>query len=102
MSTVDIDKDVKYLFWNLVDHYQNDHPDPDQTQECMFAIETIDEIEQLLATQRIHLKAELLAKMPKPTIGAPVDKYETGGECGAYADGYNKAITEITKLVEEL
>ena len=48
------------------------------------------------------LKAELLAKMPKPTIGAPVDKYETGGECGAYADGYNKAITEITKILEEL
>lgn len=46
-----IEKDVKYLVWNLVDHYQNDHPDPDQTEECRFAIETIEELSQLLANE---------------------------------------------------
>lgn len=39
---------LRYLVWNLVDHYQNDHPDADQTEECRFAIETIEELEALI------------------------------------------------------
>jgi hypothetical protein len=43
--------EMKYLIWNLVDHYQNDHPDADKTRECRFAIETIDEIQELIAKE---------------------------------------------------
>lgn len=46
------------------------------------------------ATQAITLAIE--SCVPKKTVGAPADEYETGNECGAYADGYNQAIDEIS------
>ena len=52
-----------------------------------------------IAELRITLKAELLAKMPKQHIGWK--QTPTQRQIGV-SDGYNQAITEVTKIVEEL
>jgi len=43
---------------------------------------------------------------PAKEIGAPVGKYETGGECNAYADGSNEAAEQfeqnLLKALEEV
>jgi hypothetical protein len=53
--------ELRYLVWNLVDHYQNDHPDADQTEECHFAIETIEELEALCQKRELALLPHLQA-----------------------------------------
>jgi len=50
---------------------------------------------------------ELVAEAkPAKEIGAPVGKYETGGECNAYADGSNEAAEQfeqnLLKALEEV
>ena len=50
---------------------------------------------------------ELVAEAkPAKEIGAPVGKYETGGECSAYADGSNEAAEQfeqnLLKALEEV
>ena len=47
---------------------------------------------------------ELVAEAkPAKEIGAPVGKYETGGECSAYADGSNEAAEQFEQnLLKEL
>jgi len=36
------------LIYGLVNHYQYDHPDVDQTHECRYAIEAIEELQALI------------------------------------------------------
>ncbi len=58
--------------------------------------EDINLVEIYAKKARTTLKAELLAKMPKKMTIADSPSEE------AYINGYSEAITEITKLVEEL
>lgn len=55
--------EIRYLIWNLVSHYENDHPDVDQTRECRFAIETIEEIEALIEKRERAARIEEWHKM---------------------------------------
>jgi hypothetical protein len=100
MSTVDID--------SLLDKYaQNYH------QLLRFASIEAKEISERKRSEtqtaiRTHLKAELLAKMPKKqytSVGLVTDPHDLSkGPTGKIPiqNGYNQAITEITKLVENL
>lgn len=43
-----------------------------------------------------------VSKAPEKTIGAPVNQYETGSECDAYADGFNQAVETYTRALQQL
>jgi len=65
------------------------------------------EKQQELKQAITSLIKELVAEAkPAKEIGAPVGKYETGGECNAYADGSNEAAEQfeqnLLKALEEV
>jgi hypothetical protein len=94
MSTVDIDS-LKEQVSRMIIECRSQDGQIDEWGER----ELRDDFLALLATQRTHLKAELLAKMPKKRDGTQAHEDDT---YGAEDDGYNQALGEITKLVEEL
>jgi len=63
---------------------------------------TGDQLEESITDLSKKLHSLLISKLPEKTIGAPVDEYETGGECGAYADGFNQAIDNMRKSIDEM
>lgn len=93
MSTVDIDKEYG--------------KPPQAIKACIYHMRPEKaKIQELLAIQKSTLKAELLAKMPKKqytSVGLVTDPHDLSkGPTGKIPiqNGYNQAITEITKLVE--
>ena len=99
MSTVDIDKQLREWLADFATGMQGDSYyiiEPDDIYD--------DDIKELKAT----LKAELLAKMPKKqytSVGLVTDPHDLSkGPDGKIPiqNGYNQAITEITKIVNEL
>lgn len=111
MSTVDIDKewfemtDEEKMIRRRADFAKDPTPTLQKLWSLLddYGYETYpifeEEVNKLLATQRTTLKAELLAKMPKQHIGWK--QTPTQRQIGV-SDGYNQAITEVTKIVNEL
>ena len=65
----------------------------DEKSEWTF---TSDDIKDLIATQKAHLKAELLAKMPMKRGGTQAHEDDT---YGAEDEGYNQAIAELKQII---
>jgi len=84
MSTVDIDKELVLLVQNTPAEFQ------------IYTILSEEIVKRVKPVLTAHLKAELLAKMP-PEKTKPVNSYTKW-----FNKGYNQAIAEITKIVEEL
>lgn len=95
MSTVDIDKEYG--------------KPPQAIKACIYHMRPEKaKIQELLAIQKSTLKAELLAKMPKPKQMEymkehPMVTQDDETRCRYYRyGGYDFALREITKLVESL
>ena len=103
MSTVDIDTKIEgcdncgMSAWvcNMLQDLVYDYVPTSEKREL--AVKMRDHETAYIKQLRTHLKAELLAKMPKEKS----DDWCVG-EYKDFGQGFNKAITEITKLVEEL
>lgn len=46
--------------------------------------------------------AAVMDTFPGKAFGAPAGEYETGGECDAYADGYNQACAELRQTIAKI
>ena len=87
-DVISVDKILKYLAEEIADQFggdYDDNPNPGEEQRAKASLHSL-----------------LISKLPEKTIGAPVDEYETGGECGAYADGFNQAIDNMRKSIDEM
>ncbi len=93
MSTVDIDESLR---WVLDGVWQSKQYGQDQEATA------IAEIKKIFATQRQTLKAELLAKMPKPITDSPHDPFwkdeitHCCEECGFWHDPKDKNVIAQT------
>jgi hypothetical protein len=61
----------------------------------------VDEIMSLFTTHTTTLLEKIEGELPKQTMGAPVGIYETGSECGAHADGYNAALSDVQSIINK-
>lgn len=90
MSTVDIDE--LYIFMDTI------------ILDNKSRIRYRQLFDKVLKAQTTHLKAELLAKMPKRAYPQEINK--PNGEPPSVTidrcDAYNECLDEITKLIEEL
>lgn len=63
---------------------------------------SITNVMQLITAQNNATYEAVMDTFPEKAFGAPAGEYETGGECGAYADGYNQACAELRQSIAKI
>ena len=104
-STIELRKQLDYLIFNTENHYLNDHPDVDNTEECKYSTDAVDEILNLIQANNRTIIERCMDGLPEKKISD--EDYPDGEE---FADneylGWNKAIDQMTahlrKLLEDV